>query len=89
MPNQSDETYKTVQDAFQQIKKKLVEISNLDLSKIHVGHEWSWLPHVKDHLEFLAEQVVGLSDNLHDSPPPQTPEEIEALRKMMVEEVKE
>lgn len=88
MSNQPDDTYKVVQDALQQIKQKLVDISTLDLSKIHVGHEWSWLPYVKDHLEFLAEQVIGLSDNLRDAPPPETPEEIEALQKMMAEESK-
>lgn len=89
MSNQSDDTYKAVQDALQQIKQKLVEVSTNDLSKIHVGHEWSWMPYVKDHLEFLAEQVIGLSDNLRNAPPPETPEEIEALRKMKIEESKE
>jgi hypothetical protein len=80
MPEQRSDTYSTVHTALEQIKQKLVELSSHDLSKIHIGHEWSWMPYVKDHLDFLVEQVGGLSENLQDAPPPSTPEEIKVLR---------
>jgi hypothetical protein len=38
------------------------------------------MPYVKDHLDFLIEQVGGLSENLQDAPPPDAPEEIIALK---------
>lgn len=88
MSNQQSEAYKTLQSVLEQIKRKLVEASTLDLSNMHVGHEWSWLPHVKDHLEFLAEQVAGLSDNLYDAPPPEMPEDIKTLREAIAKSQK-
>jgi hypothetical protein len=80
MSEQRSDTYSTVHTTLEQIKQKLVELSSHDLSKIHIGHEWSWMPYVKDHLDFLVEQVGGLSENLQDAPPPSTPEEIKVLR---------
>lgn len=80
MSEQRSNSYTKVHDVLKEFNQKLIELSSEDLSKIHIGHEWSWMPHVKDHLEFLIEQVTGLVDNLHDVPPPETPEEIKALR---------
>jgi hypothetical protein len=80
MSEQRSDSYTKVHVALEEFKQKLVEISALDLSKIHISHEWSWMPYVKDHLDFLIEQVGGLSENLQDSPPPETPEEIKTLK---------
>ena len=80
MSEQRSDSYTKVHDVLKEFNQKLIELSSEDLSKIHIGHEWSWMPHVKDHLEFLVEQVTGLVDNLHDAPPPETSEEIKALR---------
>jgi hypothetical protein len=80
MSEQRSDSYTKVHVVLEEFKQKLVEISALDLSKIHISHEWSWVPYVKDHLDFLIEQVGGLSKNLQDSPPPETPEEIKTLK---------
>ena len=80
MSEQRSDSYTKVHVALEEFKQKLVEISALDLSKIHISHEWSWMPYVKDHLDFLIEQVGGLSENLQDAPPPDAPEEIIALK---------
>lgn len=80
MSEQRNDSYTRVHDVLKEFNQKLVKLSSVDLSKIHIGHEWSWMPHVKDHLEFLIEQVTGLVDNLHDAPPPKTSEEIKTLR---------
>ena len=76
MSDQRSDSYTRIHIALKEFKQKLVELSALDLSKIHISHEWSWMPYVKDHLDFLIEQVEGLSENLQDSPPPVTPEEV-------------
>lgn len=65
--------YRKAQESLKQIVDNLTELSTLDLSRIHVGVDWSWVPHVKDHIDFLVEQTQGLIDNLHDSPPPVAP----------------
>ena len=83
MSDQRSEEYLKVQDSLEKIKKNLVDISALDLSKIHIDQEWSWVPYVKDHLDFLVEQVSGLLENLRDSKPPTTPEEIEKIKAEM------
>jgi hypothetical protein len=80
MSEERSDSYTKVHVVLEEFKQKLVEISALDLSKIHISHEWSWVPYVKDHLDFLIEQVGGLSENLQDSPPPETPEEIKTLK---------
>ena len=80
MSEQRSDSYTKVHDVLKEFNQKLIELSSVDLSKIHIGHEWSWMPHIKDHLAFLIEQVAGLVDNLHDAPPPETSEEIKALR---------
>lgn len=85
MSESSSTAYKTVQETLQQIKEKLLQLSATDLTKTHVDQEWSWMPHVKDHLEFLAEQVGGIADHLRDAPPPETPEEIKAIRESMAD----
>jgi hypothetical protein len=80
MSEQRSDIYNVIHVALEEFKQKLIELSALDLSKIHIGHEWSWMPYVKDHLDFLVEQVGGLAENLQDAPPPSTPEEIKVLR---------
>lgn len=87
MNEKANKTYEIIQETFRHINLKLLEISSLDLSGVHVGDDWSLIPHLKDHLEFLAEQVSGLSDNLKDSPPPQLPDEVKALRDSFTESV--
>jgi len=77
---QHNDTYNTVHMTLEQIKQKISELSSLDLSNVHVGHEWSWMPYIKDHLEFLVDQIGGLIENLRDAPPPALPEEIKALK---------
>lgn len=62
-----------VQTPLKEILEKLTELSKEDLTNVHVSHEWSWVPYVKDHLDFLIEQVGGLLDNLKGSPPPVDP----------------
>jgi hypothetical protein len=76
MSEESSESYKTTYETLKQIKKNLIELSTTDLSKIHIGHEWSWMPHVKDHIDFLIEQVGGLIEHLHDASPPVMSDEI-------------
>ena len=80
MSEQRSDSYTKVHVVLEEFKQKLAELSALDLSKIHISHEWSWMPYVKDHLDFLIEQVGGLSENLQDAPPPDAPEEIIALK---------
>lgn len=70
MSDQGSEVFLKVLATLREFREKLTELSNTDLSGIHVHHEWSWIPYVKDHLDFLVEQAGGLSDNLRDSPPP-------------------
>lgn len=75
--NQTSKTFSDTQIAFKEINKKLIDLSNSDLSKIHIGHEWSWIPYLKDHLDFLIEQVTGIDASLKDGPPPVVEEDIQ------------
>jgi len=70
MSEQKSETYYYVRKELEEIKKKLSELSSADLSNIHVGIEWTWMPYVKDHIDFLVEQTDGILQNIQDSPPP-------------------
>lgn len=72
--------YNKVYDALKEVNEKLLEVSQLDLSQIHIGQDWSWIPYAKDHLDFVIEQVNGLKVNLKDEPPPVIPEELDILR---------
>lgn len=62
-----------------EIVKKLSELSKEDLTNIHVNQEWSWIPYVKDHLDFLIEQTDGIAIALRDAPPPVTLEDVARL----------
>jgi len=70
MSDQRSEVYLKVQSTLKEFREKLTELSNTDLSGIHVDKEWSWIPYVKDHLDFLAEQTAGVEGALRDTPPP-------------------
>ena len=61
-----------------EIVKKLSELSKEDLTNIHVSYKWSWIPYVKDHLDFLVEQLNGIEQALRDAPAPVTQEDIVA-----------
>lgn len=76
----SDAFLKT-QETLKEIKIKLAELSKADLTNIHVGQEWSWIPYIKDHLDFLLEQVGGVESALQDGPPPVAPEDLERIAK--------
>lgn len=67
---QYSDTFLKTQTALKEIAEKLTELSKEDLTSIHVNHLWSWIPYLKDHLEFLAEQTNGVLENLKDEPPP-------------------
>lgn len=75
------EAHQRLSGALEEICKKLTELSKDDFSNLHVGVEWSWMPYVKDHLEFLLEQAEGFKRNLKDSPPPVTKEGLENFHK--------
>ena len=66
------EPHQRLSGALEEICKKLTELSKEDFSSLHVGIEWSWMPYVKDHLDFLLEQTEGMRHNLKDSPPPRS-----------------
>ena len=68
--NMPSEAFLKAQTCLEEIKQKLTDLSLLDLSNIHISHEWSWMPYVKDHLDFLVEQTGGVVDNLREGPPP-------------------
>ena len=85
MLEQKSDAYSKVYITLEEFKQKLVELSSTDLSKIHIGHEWSWVPYVKDHLTFLIEQVEGLTASLQDTKPPETSDEIKALKEMKID----
>lgn len=73
---QSSDVFLRVQTTLKEIVEKLTELSKEDLTNIHVNQEWSWIPYVKDHLDFLIEQTGGVGDALRDAPPPVTPEDM-------------
>ena len=85
MSEQKSDAYTNVYITLKEFKQKLVELSSTDLSKIHIGHEWSWMPYVKDHLTFLIEQVEGLTESLQDTKPPETLAEIKALKETKID----
>ena len=85
MSEQKSDAYINVYTTLEEFKQKLVKLSLNDLSNIHIGHEWSWMPYVKDHLMFLIEQVEGLAESLQDSKPPETLAEIKALKEMKID----
>jgi hypothetical protein len=72
MSKQKSDTYEYVYNSLNEFRKKLIELSMMDLSKLHIGVEWSWMPYAKDHIDFLIEQTEGVVQNLNDSPPPAT-----------------
>jgi len=82
---QHSNSFLEVQTAFKEILEKLTKLSSTDLSEIHIGHEWSWMPYVKDHLTFLIEQVEGLTESLQDTKPPETLTEIKALKETKID----
>lgn len=71
---QKSESYQAAFDALRKISQNMTDLSTADLSKIHVSQDWSFVPHLKDHLDFLIEQVEGLIINLQDAPPPDPPQ---------------
>ena len=70
------EVFLITQTTLKDIRIKLTELSKSDLSNIHVGQDWSWIPFVKDHLDFLIEQVTGVEVALQDGPPPVSTEDL-------------
>ena len=75
------EAHHKLSGAHEEICKKLTELSKDDFSSLHVGIEWTWMPYVKDHLEFLLEQTGGILQNLKDSPPPVSKIDFEKIDK--------
>lgn len=73
------EIYELTKSTLQQIKQKIIELSACDLSSVHIGTEWTWVPYLNDHLQFLIQQVEGLELNLFDTPPPTILKEIQHL----------
>lgn len=76
---QRSKVFLNTQATLKDIRIKLIELSKSDLSNVHVGQDWSWIPYVKDHLEFLIEQVAGVEVALQDGPPPVAPEDLARL----------
>lgn len=76
---QRSNTFLRVQTSLREIVEKLTELSKEDLTQIHVNQEWSWIPYVKDHVDFLIEQTTGVATSLRDAPPPVTPEDMVRL----------
>lgn len=66
----NSESYQSAIEALTTSRQIIANLSMVDLSKIHVDHNWSWVPYLKDHVDFLIEQIDGLINNLKDSPPP-------------------
>jgi len=79
MSNQRSEAYLRVQSTLKEFREKLTELSNTDLSGVHVHQEWSWIPYVKDHLDFLVEQTAGVEGALRDAPPPTSEDDIKRM----------
>lgn len=76
LTTQRGDTFLKTQETLKEIRIKLAELSKADLTNIHVGQDWSWIPYVKDHLDFLLEQVSGVEAALKDGPPPVAPEDL-------------
>lgn len=77
--DQHSATFSNALIIIREIRQKLIELSNTDLSSVHVHHEWSWIPYLKDHLEFLVEQTTGIENALRDAPPPVAEKDIECV----------
>ena len=74
----ASETFLNAQAVLKETRNKLLELSNSNLEDIHVSYKLSWIPYVKDHLDFLVEQLNGIEQALRDAPAPVTQEDIVA-----------
>jgi antirestriction protein ArdC len=45
---------------------EVTTINKDQVRDIYVSEEWSNIPHVVEHLDFIIEQVTGLRDSLYD-----------------------
>lgn len=79
MENSSSDTFINTKKVLEEIRNKLTGLSNSDLTNVHVGQDWSWIPFLKDHLEFLIEQINGVESALKEGPPPVAPEDLARL----------
>lgn len=73
------EVFLKTQTVLKETRNKLTELSQFNLTDIHVSHEWSWIPYVKDHLDFLVEQLGGVEQALRDAPPPVSSEDLDRI----------
>ena len=73
------EVFLKTQTVLKETRNKLTELSQFNLTDIHVSHEWSWIPYVKDHLDFLVEQLGGVEQALRDAPPPVSSEDLDRM----------
>lgn len=71
------EAFLKTQTVLKEVRNKLTELSQFNLTDIHVSHEWSWIPYVKDHLDFLVEQLGGIEQALRDAPAPVSSEDLD------------
>jgi hypothetical protein len=67
----STESFLKTTQGLTQIKTQLEELLNLNVSNLSIDFEWSAIPDVKEHLEFLLQQVSGLQRSLKDVAPPE------------------
>ena len=56
---------KRIEAARQELEMLLFE----DLSQVHVDDEWSCIPHLGEHVQFLHDQLESLAKNLKEGPP--------------------
>ena len=77
--DQHSATFSNALITIREIRQKLIELSNTDLLSVHVHHEWSWIPYLKDHLEFLVEQTTCIENALRDEPPPVVEDDIKRV----------
>jgi hypothetical protein len=77
--NQSSESFLKAQATLKETRDKLIELYKSDLSGIHVHQDWSWVPYLNDHLNFIIEQIGGLELSLRDGPPPVSEEDLKRL----------
>lgn len=73
------EVFLKTQTVLKETRNKLTELYQFNLTDIHVSHEWSWIPYVKDHLDFLVEQLGGVEQALRDAPPPVSSEDLDRI----------
>lgn len=55
-----------LRDILNNFAEKLSTIIKDDIENIEVDEEWSNIPFVLEHLEFLVDQTKGLSESLRD-----------------------